>query len=183
MADTSLSACHISPSQTLRGPESISAVSKQMPLKSLETALTAFVPGSIMSGMLFLLLTASLFLISPCSCKVRTCVYELLVAKMGECGVLATFPFSITPLGFLFPSPLFMLLFCLLFLFFFHPLPSTAMSRVCSSARQALHALPSLLNKISAKKTPKNREQLFSSLLKQVILCHTDTIPHAPALT
>lgn len=46
MDDTFLSACHISPSWPLRGPESASAVCEQMPLKSLETALTASVPES-----------------------------------------------------------------------------------------------------------------------------------------
>lgn len=118
MADTSFSACHISPSQTLRGSGSISPMCKQMPLKSLETALTTFVPGSIMSGMLLLLLTASLFLISPCSCEVRTCVYELLLAKIRECGVLAN-PFFHYSFRFSVSYSSFMLFFCLLFLAFF----------------------------------------------------------------
>lgn len=153
LADTFPSACHISPSCTARGPESTSAVCKQIPLKSLETTLTASVPESIMSGMLFLLFIASLFQISPCSCEVRTCVYELLVAKIRECGVLAN-PFFHYSLG------CFLLLFCAAFLspifvlflfFFFHLLPSMAMSKVCSSAHgsQALKALQLLLNKKS----------------------------------
>lgn len=63
------------------------------------------VPKSIMSGMLFLLFTTSLFRVSPCPCKVRTCIYEQLVAKIRECGVLAN-PFFHYFFVFLFPTSL-----------------------------------------------------------------------------
>lgn len=56
---------------------------------SLGTALMAAVPKSIVSGMLFLLFTVSLFWVPSCLCGVLACVYELHVAKIRECGVLA----------------------------------------------------------------------------------------------
>lgn len=155
-ADTFLSACHIPPSQTLRGPGSPWGVCKQMPLKSLETAPTASVPESIMSGMLFLLFTASLFRVSPCPCKV--CIYEQLVAKIRECGVLAN-PFFHYFFVFLFPTPLLCCFSASYFCFFFHLLPSMAMIRVCSSehASQALQALPPPLSKKSVFKEKKKK--------------------------
>lgn len=70
--------------------------------------------------MLFLLFTASLFWVSPCFCEVHTCVYGLLVAKIRECGVLASpvFHYSFV---FLFPA---CLLCCSVFFVCFCPSPS-----------------------------------------------------------
>lgn len=141
-----------------------------MLLESLEISLTASVPNSVMSGMLFLLFTTSLFLISPFSVKVCTCVYELLVVKIRECGMLAN-PFvhysSVFVLLLLFVCFVswssFVLLFSVSYFWLFSPhfLPSMAMSRICFAmhANQALQALPPLLGKKSALKKIRERER------------------------
>lgn len=117
MATTFFSVCHLELSHL-----HISCVQADDP-QPLETALTVSVSKSVMSGMSFLPFTTSLFLIFPCSIKECTCVYELLLAKIRECEVLAKlfFHYSLIVCWFFFFSLLFFYaaFLCLLFLLFF----------------------------------------------------------------
>lgn len=100
MATTFFSVCHLELSHL-----HISCVQADDP-QPLETALTVSVSKSVMSGMSFLPFTTSLFLICPCSIKECTCVYELLLAKIRECEVLANpfFHYSLIVCCFFFPT-------------------------------------------------------------------------------